>query len=130
MNKFLVFPIGLEYSFDYAIVQLRNNVMDATDCHKLTKKYFWSLPPGVYIVSNCYSSVGPGKSTPVFYEYVEQPDKRKVQWERIKTAGADQRFCDVYQSSEEFKRAIEFKTAVCKKYPGIIICEVDTEKVL
>ena len=101
--------------------------MDPIDRHELTKKYFWGLTTGVYIVSNCFRRVGPGKSTPVFYEYVEQPEKREAQWDRIKSAGADQRLCDVYRSSEEFKRAVEFKTAVYKNYPGIIICEVDKE---
>jgi hypothetical protein len=102
--------------------------MDSTESHKLTKKYFWSLPSGVYIVSNCYRSVGLGKSTPVFYEYVEQPEKREAQWNRIKNTGANQRLCDVYQSSEEFKRAVEFRTEDCKNYPGIVICEIDMEE--
>ncbi len=98
---------------------------DFIDRHKLTRKYLLGLPTGVYLVSNCYRRVGPNKSTPIFYEYVEQPEKRRFQWERIKAAGADQRLCDVYKSSEEFKKAVEFETAFYGGYPGIIICEVD-----
>lgn len=93
--------------------------------HKLTKKFFSTLPAGVYLVSNCYKRVGPNTSTPVFYEYVEPPEARKTQWERIKTTGADQRLCDVYRSSEAFKKDVEYKTARYGNYPQIVVCEVD-----
>lgn len=93
--------------------------------HKLTNKYLLGLPTGVYLVSNCYKKVAPNTSTPIFYEYTEQPAKRISQWERIKTVGADQGLCDVYQSSEEFKKAVEYKTVTYGHYPGIIIFEVD-----
>jgi len=97
--------------------------------HKLTKKFFSTLPPGVYLVSNCYKRVGPNTSTPVFYEYIEPPEGRKTQWERIKTAGADQRLCDVYRSSEAFKKDLEYKTARCGNYPQIVVCEVDKKEI-
>jgi tripartite-type tricarboxylate transporter receptor subunit TctC len=98
---------------------------DLIDRHKLTRKYFLGLPTGVYLVSNCYKRVAPNKSTPIFYEYVEQLAQRISQWERVKAAGADQRLCDVYRSSEEFKKAVEYKTAAYGNYPGIVIFEVD-----
>ena len=93
--------------------------------HKLTKKFFLGLPSGVYLVSNCYKKVAPNISTPIFHEYTEQPTKRISQWERIKTVGADQRLCDVYQSSEEFKKAVEYKTVAYGNYPKIVIFEVE-----
>ena len=96
--------------------------------HRLTKKFFSTLPPGVYIVSNCYRRVGPNTSTPAFHEYTEPPRGRKAQWERIKTAGADQRLCDVYRSSEAFKKDVEYKTVRYNNYPRMVICEVDKKE--
>ena len=93
------------------------------------KKVFLALPPNVYLVSNCYKRVGPNTSTPVFYEYVEPLEKRKTQWERIKAAGADQRLCDVYRSSEAFKKDVEYKTARYENYPQIVVCEVDKKEI-
>ena len=96
--------------------------------HKLTKKFFSTLPPGVYLVSNCYEQIGPNTFTPAFYEYTELPEGRKAQWERIKAAGADQRICDVYKSLEAFKKNAEYKTARDENYPQIVVCEVDKKE--
>ena len=92
---------------------------------KLTKKFFSTLPVGVFLVSNCYEKLSPKKSTPLFYEYTESPEGRKTQWERIKTVGADQRLCDVFESSEAFKKDVECKTARNENYPVIVVCEMD-----
>ena len=102
--------------------------MEANDfiCgHKLTKKSFSTLPAGVFLVSNCYERIGPNTSTPVFYEYTDPPEGRQAQWERIKAAGADQRLCYVYESSEAFKEAVEYKTSRDENYPTIVVCKVD-----
>ena len=93
--------------------------------HKLTKKFFASLPAGVYVVSNCYDTLGPGRATPVFNEYVVPEEERKSQWDRIKAACADQRLCDVYRSVEDCKRVVQSRTAQSPGYPSILIFERD-----
>jgi hypothetical protein len=93
--------------------------------HKLTKKFFMSLPSGVYVVSNCYDSLGPDRVTPAFNEYVVSQDERKSQWDRIKAAYADQRLCDVYCSVEDYKKVLQLRTAQSPGYPLIVISERD-----
>ena len=94
-------------------------------CHKLTKKFFMSLPARVYVVSNCYDTLGPGRATPVFNEYVAPQEERKSQWDRIKAAYADQRLCDVYCSAEDYKKVVQSRTAQSSGYPSILISERD-----
>jgi hypothetical protein len=93
--------------------------------HKLTKKFFMSLPAGVYVVSNCYDTLGPGHATPVFNEYVAPQEERKSQWDRIKAAYADQRLCDVYCSAEDYKKVVQSRTTQSPGYPSILITERD-----
>jgi hypothetical protein len=93
--------------------------------HKLTKKFFMSLPTGVYVVSNCYDTLRPGHATPVFNEYVLPEDERRSQWGRIKAAYADQRLCDVYRSAEDYKKVLQSRTAQSSNHPSILIAERD-----
>jgi hypothetical protein len=97
------------------------------ECRKLTKKFFMSLPEGVYVVSNCHDTLGPGRATPVFNEYVVQCEERSTQWDRIKTVGADQRLCDVCRSAEHYKKVVQARTAQSPGYPSVIICEPEEE---
>jgi hypothetical protein len=68
---------------------------------KLTKRLLMSLPEGVYIASNQWVPATPGPSVPRFAEHVAEPEAREAQWERIKTAGADGRHCNVYETPED-----------------------------
>jgi hypothetical protein len=107
-------------------VLLGDQAMDQNEplgSHTLTKKFFMSLPAGVYLVSNCYETLGPGLATPAFSEYVAQEEGRKAQWGRIKAVCVDQRLCDVYRSSEDHKGALQSRTAQSLRYPSILICE-------
>ncbi|MFC1765278.1 hypothetical protein ACFL6U_24800 [Planctomycetota bacterium] len=88
--------------------------------HKLGKKFFMSLPTGVYLASNCYDSLGPGRATPCFHGTVLPIEEREAQWELIRASFADQRLCDVYKSIDEFKQHIESKSAE-PGYPEIVI---------
>ena len=94
-------------------------------CHKLTKKFFMSLPAGVYVASNCYNTLGPGCATPVFNEYVAQREERKAQWDTIKAVGANQRLCDVYRNAEDYKKVVQSRTTQSPGYPSILITERD-----
>jgi len=109
-------------------VPLSDEIMNENQplgCHKLTKKFFMSLPAGVYVVSNCYDTLGLGCATPVFNEYVAQREERKAQWDQIKAVGADQRLCDVYRSAEDYKKIVQSRTAQSPGYPSILISERD-----
>lgn len=88
--------------------------------HKLNKKFFMSLPTGAYLASNCYNSLGPGRTTPCFHESVLPTEERTAQWERIRTVYADQRLCNVYESIEEFKLSINSMSAK-PGFPEIVI---------
>jgi len=91
--------------------------------HKLTRKFFMSLPEGVYVVSNCCDALGPGRATPVFHEYVARREERPAQWDQIRAVGADQRLCDIYRSVEDCKNELESRTAQSSSYPSIVIFE-------
>ena len=97
------------------------------ECRKLTKKFFMSLPAGVYLVSNCYDTLGPSRATPVFNEYVVHCQERSAQWDRIKAVGADQRLCDVYRSAEDYKEVVQLRAAQSPGYPSVIICEPEED---
>ena len=67
---------------------------------KLTKKFFMGLPEKVFLVSNCYEDA----IRPIFSEHVAAPGvPRQMQWEKIKSAYADQRHCDIFDSENDFK---------------------------
>jgi len=76
-----------------------------TDCiimdniHKLTKKYFMSLPEGSFLVSNIVKN----SMQPVFAEKVIPLNLRKNQWDRIVEVGAQQRECHIFETEMEFK---------------------------
>ena len=65
---------------------------------QLTKKFFCSLEPGVYL----RSCVGWSPMEPDFAEYVAEPTERNEQWQRIRSARVDQRQCDVFESKQAF----------------------------
>ena len=71
---------------------------------KLTKKFFIDLPEGVYIVSNCYKKVRRNKYVPLFEETVGSLKERDTQWERIRSARANQRLCFVYTNLMDYKK--------------------------
>lgn len=68
-------------------------------CRKLTKKFFMQLPEGVFLVSNVFHN----PTTTVFAEEVSPVSERSAQWDRIVSAGADQRGCRVFKSRIEFE---------------------------
>ena len=70
---------------------------------KLSKKFFASLPNGVYLVSNCYAS--PPISN--FAEYVVPSAEREEQWQRITAAGADQRLCRVFKDQAAYQQWLD-----------------------
>lgn len=90
--------------------------------NKLSKKFFYSLETGVYLVSNCHINVGINTYSPAFYEYILPPDKRHEQWQRIKEVGADQRQCFIYSNAEEYKMVLERDT-LDPSFPKFLIIE-------
>ncbi len=67
---------------------------------KLTRKYFDSLPTGVFLASRTFVA----RHTPVFAEAVASPDGRGEQWRRITASGAAQRLCEVFLHEVQFRR--------------------------
>ena len=65
---------------------------------KLTKRFFMSLPEGMYLSSNTYMYRG----RPRFSEEVSPPSEREQQWQRILIAGANGRLCNVFASEADF----------------------------
>ena len=65
---------------------------------RLTKRFFMSLPEGLYISSNTYIHQG----HPRFSEPVSPPSKREQQWQRILFAGVNGRLCNVFASEADF----------------------------
>lgn len=72
--------------------------MSELESARLTKKFFMSLPSGIYLISN---SPGPdGNST--FGEYVISPiAEREKQWQRIKEVGANNRLCRIFRNENQ-----------------------------
>jgi hypothetical protein len=69
------------------------------DRHKLTKKYFMSLPEGFYLVSNTF----PNPMQPRFAEKVTPLNQREDQWNSIVEAKVQQRLCHVFKTENEYK---------------------------
>jgi hypothetical protein len=65
---------------------------------RLTKKFFLSLPSGIYLMSNLAGSDG----NPIFAEYVISPlGEREKQWEKIKDTGANNRLCRIFKNENQ-----------------------------
>ena len=101
------------------------NDIDLPIRQRLTKKLLMKLPTGAFLVSNCYSRVGPDMVTPVFAETVAPLDDREWQWQRIREAGANGRTCEVHNTSEEYKREREYQSKMSKGWPRLVLFEVD-----
>lgn len=67
---------------------------------KLTLKYFKTLTPGHFIMSNC---IAPGGGS-IFTEPVASLESRADQWTRIRACGAAQRTCHVFPNEGECRR--------------------------
>lgn len=65
---------------------------------KLSKRFFVTLPEGVFLVSNLYFHRG----MPVFAEKTVPMTDREDQWKRIVSLGASQRNCRVFRSRADF----------------------------
>ena len=90
--------------------------------HKLSKRFFMSLPAGIYLVSNCHEMIEPGRYRPCFNESIVPPAEREAQWIRIKAAHADHRLCCVYRNSEDHKRSLQESTKA-GGFPSFVIVE-------
>lgn len=67
---------------------------------KLTRKYYDSLPSGVFLASRTFAA----RRTPKFAEVVATGENRAEQWRRITASGAAQRLCEVFLHEPEFRR--------------------------
>ena len=65
---------------------------------KLTKRFLFSLQEGLYLASG----VGESPTQPAFAEIVTPLSQRQEQWERIVTACANGRQCDVFKDQHDF----------------------------
>ena len=68
---------------------------------RLTKKFFLSLPCGVYLTSNV--ALTPGQ--PIFAETVAPPDEREAQWKKIVAVRVDNQRCSVFQTPGDYIRS-------------------------
>lgn len=75
---------------------------------KLTKSFLMDLPAGSFVASHDIT----GNFEPLFAEPIECAESRPAQWNRIRTAGVNQRACHVFPSRAHFKewqrQALEF----------------------
>ncbi len=67
---------------------------------RLTKKFFLSLPCGVYLTSNL--ALTPGQ--PIFAEPVAPLDEREAQWKRIVAVRVNNQLCNVFRTPRDFIR--------------------------
>jgi len=83
---------------------------------KLTKKFFMSLPKGVFIMSN----IGDAPGQPTCFESVSSAADRGKQWERIVLLGCSNRLCSVFKNEEEARAllsSIKYKGAQLPQPP-------------
>jgi len=73
---------------------------------KLTKRFLMSLETGQYIVSNVCNQED-GRFEPCFREKVLPLKDREKQWQRIKSACADGRLCNVLGSEMDCEAYIK-----------------------
>jgi|GEM_PF-2568769 len=97
------------------------DVLNAGNPQNLTKKYFFSLPEGVYLVS------GAGVMPMVRHlsEYVAPADQRSAQWQKIREIHMDQKVCYVYKNEDEFcldvKKHFGNVVRVIKTKEGVVL---------
>lgn len=65
---------------------------------RLSKKFFVSLPAGLYLVSNV--ALAPGQ--PIFAKLVVPLETREAQWKRIKEVRVDGQLCSVFQTAADY----------------------------
>jgi len=65
---------------------------------ELTKKFFFSLLPGDYLVSNVFEATG----QPIFAEIIKPKGQRESQWKAIVAARANRRRCQVFNSKKHY----------------------------
>jgi hypothetical protein len=65
---------------------------------KLTKQFIFSLPEGLYLVSNVMEA----PSQPLFAETVRPTKDRAAQWQAIVAARANHRHCHVFDHPADF----------------------------
>jgi hypothetical protein len=71
---------------------------------KLTKKYFMTVKPFMFLVSNCCSA----PFLPIFAESIEiEEAKREAQWQRIIDSGAAQRLCNVFITKQQWLNFVD-----------------------
>ncbi len=70
---------------------------------RLTKRFFFSLPEGKYLVSNTHHAPG----IPVFAEYLVPPEKREAQWRRIIAARVDGRHFSLFETCDGYAQMLK-----------------------
>ena len=65
---------------------------------RLTKKFFLSLPYGVYLTSNV--ALTPGQ--PIFAETVAPAEEREAQWKRILAGRVNHQLCNVFRTAQDY----------------------------
>ena len=68
---------------------------------RLTKKFFMSLPQGVYLASNV--ALMPGQ--PIFAETLAALGEREAQWKKIVVVRVDNQRCSVLQTPGDYIRS-------------------------
>ena len=84
-------------------IKQRAEFNDREEVHNLTRKYLMSLTEGLYLVSSRFH-ISKQSCFADFAEKVAPLKFREGQWDRIKKANADQRYCNVYKSKKECTR--------------------------
>lgn len=69
---------------------------------KLTKKFFFSLKTGQFLVSSIFSFV---KGGPVIEELVAPKSEREKQWKGIVKRSANNRLCMVYENQNDYEKS-------------------------
>ena len=75
---------------------------------KLTKKLFFQLPTGAYVVSSLYPN---GRSA--FAEQMGAPATRPDAWKRAVAAGAAQRLCQILDKGDDFSKTAFPRPGLC-----------------
>lgn len=75
---------------------------------RLSKRFFLSLPKGVFIMSNIFDAPG----QPTCFESVSPASEREKQWNRIVSLKCDRRLCSVFKNEKE---AIAYLSSIYKR---------------
>ena len=70
---------------------------------RLTKRCFFGLPEGRYLVSNTHHAPG----VPVFAEYVAVAEKREAQWRLIVASRANGRHFFLFETSAGYAQMLQ-----------------------